>query len=270
MKDPNDMERFHDTCEDTRTESQIVWEEGLLRNNSLLKKWEYNFGKNDFYKFGKKIASILMLMFLWTVFSIIIGNNSIEMLLNAVAVVAVNAGSIWLYRQKEADGKFTVLNTVYIIGCCVFTFVFYRYMDFVFGYFGHAMFLSLYYGVYFISRNTAVIVRLVISGFVIYNLVRYNTDKKAGDVSGAVFSVVSVLTGLIFKFFMPGNFVIYNICICVLIVTTVGGFLLYIWNKNRFMRNVTLAFSFVSLMEVIGSYAVASGIMEKYIESGVF
>lgn len=264
------MERFHDTCEDTRTEEQIIWEEGLLRNNPLLKKWERNFGKNGFYKFGKKISAILMLMFLWTGFSIIIGNNGMEMLLNILAAAAVNAGSIWLYRQKEADGKFTVLNMIYIAGCCVFTFLFYRYMDFVFGYFGHAMFLSLYYGLYFISKNMAVILRIVISAVVIYNLVRYNTDKKAVNVSGAVFSVISILTGFIFKFFMSGNFVIYNICICILIVTAVGGFLLYIWNKNRFMRNVTLGFSFVSLMEVIGSYAVEMGIMEQYIENGVF
>lgn len=270
MKDPYDMERFHDTCDDTRTESQIVWEEGLLRNSALLKKWEYNFGKNGFYKFGKKIGAILMLMLLWTGFSIVIGGLGAKIFLQIAAVAAVNAGSIWLYRQKEADGKFTAVNIIYIAFCCIFTFLFYRYMDFVFGYFGHALFLSLYYGIYFISRNTAVIIRSLVSVFVIYNLLRYNTDKDFAGVLGAGAGMVSVLAGFIFKFFMTENFIVYNICIYAMIVTVIAGFIVYMANKNKFMRNTTLVFSFVSLMEIIGSHAVVSGSMERYIESGVF
>lgn len=275
MNDPYDMERFHDPCDDTRTESQIVWEEGLLRNNTVLKKWRENFGKNDFYKFGKKIASILMIMLFWTGISITAGIGRAEAVLNVIMFTAVNGVSIWLYRSRECDGKFTPLNIAYIFACAVAVIVFYGYFDRFFGYFGHAVFLSFYYGVYFISRNTAVILRVIISAFVIKSILKYNVEKnengkrKRADIADAFCAVCAVLIGPVYKIAAIEIYEVYILSVVLCMSVSFAGFVLYVFNRNRYMRNVCFAFSYISLMEVVGSYAVMSGAMTKYIESGV-
>ena len=96
MGDFNDMERFYDTCNDTRTQKQIMWEDGLYKEGSFKQKWAYNFGKNGFYKFGKKIASFFVLLLLWIVVDEIIPINAFKIIFNISSVVAVNFGSVWL------------------------------------------------------------------------------------------------------------------------------------------------------------------------------
>lgn len=275
MNDPYDMERFHDPCEDTRTESQIVWEEGLLRNNPVFKIWCDNFGKNDFYKFGKKIGAMLMIMLFWTGFSIIVGENGVEAVINVIVFTCVNAVSIWFYRTKEGNGKFTPLNMGYIALCAAACGIFYRYFDVLFGYFGHAILLSFYYGVYFISRNTAVIVRIIISAFIIKNIIMYNIEKnekgkrKWADIAHALCALYAVVIGMVYKLAGAESYGVYIAAAGLCMAAAFMGFVLYVVNKNRYMRNVCFVFAYVSLMEIVGSYAVVSGAMTKYIESGI-
>lgn len=266
----DDMERFYDPCDDGRTNEQILWEEGICREGSLRQKWEYNFGENGFYKFGKKIASILLLAMFWVGISIIVDNCLIRGALQTLFVVFINAASIWLFRQTQAYKGFTKLNVIYIICCTLFTLVFYKYMNSLFGYWGHAVFLSLYYGIYFMSKNVSVIVRIIISLWVIYNAVRYNRGNGIYDTINVILSIAAVVIGFICRYFASYSNVIYYMVLFSIMLIAIVGFLLYVITKNKFMRNIILVFSFISFMEVLGSRAVFTGAMDNYIKNGMW
>lgn len=269
MKDINDMERFYDPCDDTRTQTQIIWEEGIYREGSFRQKWAYNFGKNGFYKFGKKIVAFFTVMIFWIALDSLIPYNGIKIILQALEVAVVNLGSVWLYRQTGTNKEFTRLNIIYVVGCGIFTLIFYKYMDFVFGYMSYGIFLSLYYVTYVISKNISVIVRLVVSVVLIYTSIRYNITKNKEYILSVIFCIISTITGICYRCFAAGNSVIYNISLFIVMISVVFGFLLYIITGNKFLRNVTMLFAFVSLMEILGSNAVATGAMERYINDGV-
>ncbi|MDO4300918.1 MAG: hypothetical protein Q4D26_05950 [Clostridia bacterium] len=266
----NDMESFYDSCNETRTPKQIVWEEGIYKEGSFRQRWAYNFGRNGFYKFGKKIASFFVLMLLWIVIDEVIPFNAVKMVFHTLAVVAVNIGSVWLFRQTCADKKITGLNIIYFVFCGIFAFVFYKYMDFLFGYLGYCLFLSLYYGIYFINKIISPILRLGVSLAVIYNIVRNNIIMDRTEILSSVVSIISIIAGVFYKYFTLGVTDMYYVCLIVVMLVVIMGFILYIRTKNKFLRNVTILFAIISLMEILGSNAVAAGIMEHYIRTGVW
>lgn len=268
MKDINDTERFYDPCDDTRTKSQIIWEEGIYKEGSFRQKWAYNFGKNGFYKFGKKIAAFFTVMLFWVVLESLIPYNIMKIIFQILGVVAVNLGSIWLYRQTCEDKNIAGLNIAYIICCGIFTAVFYKYMNFVFGYMSLGIFLSLYYVIYVTGGNMAFVLRIVISAVLIYNSIRYNLTKSKEDILGVVISVTSIMTGILCKVFGGGNILISNLGLIAVMVSVIIGFLLYMRTGNKFLRNITILFAIISLMEILGSNAAATGAMENYIKNG--
>lgn len=270
MGDFNDMERFYDTCNDTRTQKQIMWEDGLYKEGSFKQKWAYNFGKNGFYKFGKKIASFFVLLLLWIVVDEIIPINACKIIFNISSVVAVNLGSVWLFRQTCDDKNITGLNVIYFVFCGIFTFVFYKYMDFLFGYMGYCLFLSLYYGIYFINRIISPILRMSVSLIMVYNIVRYNIIMDKTEKLSSIISIISIMVGIFYKYLAVGSTKLYYLCLIVVMLIVIFGFILYTKKKNKFLRNVTILFALISLMEILGSNAVATGIMEHYINDGVW
>ncbi len=267
MGEFNDMERFYDTCEDKRTYKQIVWEEGIYKDGSLRQKWAYSFGKNGFYKFGKKIAAFLILMLLWTAFAVIIPNSVVRAVFDVASVAGVNAASVWLYRNTQEDKRLTRLNIAYIAFCVIFAAVFYKYFVFVFEYIGKAVFLSLYYGVYMITGNGAFVVRILISIAVVYCALRYNREK--GNIVSIAISIISVMAGIVYRAIVGDSYGIYCAFAFMIAASACCAFLCYIKNRNRFLRNASLVFCFVSYMEMAGSFAVVTGAMDNYISNGV-
>lgn len=266
----NDMERFYDTCNDTRTQKQIMWEEGVYKEGSFKQKWAYNFGKNGFYKFGKKIASFFVLMLLWIVIDEIIPFNIVKIIFHTSVVVTVNFGSVWLFRQTCVDKRITGLNIIYFGFCGIFTFVFYKYMDFLFGYMGYCLFLSLYYGIYLINKIISPILRIGVSLVMFYNIVRYNIIMDRTDRLSSIISIISIVVGICYKYLIAGINEMYYVCLIVVMFVVIFGFILYTKTKNKFLRNVTILFAIISFMEILGSNAVATGIMEHYINYGVW
>ncbi len=103
-KDMYDMQRFNDPCDDTRTQTQIIWEEGIRKRGSLRYKWECDFGKMDFFKFGRKLTSFFMLILFWTSLTMVVQNVVLRTALQTAAFVCVNAVSIWFYRLLRTKG----------------------------------------------------------------------------------------------------------------------------------------------------------------------
>lgn len=268
--DKNDLERFYDPCDERRTDKQILWEEGVRKEGSFRQRWEYNFGENGFYKFGKKTASILLLAMFWVGISILINNNLAREVLQVLFVAFVNIASIWLFRQTQQYKRLTRFNNIYIICCILFTLVFYKYMNSLFGYWGHAAFLSLYYGIYFMSKYASIIVRIAVSVWIIYNTLRYNLGKEIYDMINVILSISAVAIGFVYKYFAAYSSIVYYVLIFSIMLIAAIGFLLYIKTKNKFMRNTILVFSFISFMEVLGSHAVTTGAMESYIKNGMW
>ena len=62
----------------------------------------------------------------------------------------------------------------------------------------------------------------------------------------------------------------YKASLALTLVTTVLGFCLYIKTRNKTLSNISLVFSLLSFMEIMGRYAVITGVMESYIEKGIF
>lgn len=269
-RDINDLSRFYDTSEDGRTHKQIMWEEGIYKNGSLRQKWAYSFGKNDLYKFGKKISACLCLMLLWLVISITVPFGILKGILQLLSVLAVNAASIWLYRQTCQDKSFTRLNAAYLIFCAVFTLVFYRFMDTFFGSVAHGLFLSFYFGIYTISPFIANALRICIALTALYYILRYNFKGNFFETAHCTAAIISVLTGIIFKTCMAEYTTAYYVCLVIVLLTLISGFILYLKTKNKFLRNIAITFSIISLMEILGSNAVVTGVMERYIEKGIF
>ncbi len=266
-RDINDLSRFYDTSEDNRTQTQIMWEEGIYKEGSLRQKWAYSFGRNGFYKFGKKISACLCLMLLWTVISIVLPLGRLNILPHTIAVALVNTASVWLYRQTCEEKSFTALNKIYILLCIVFTLVFYRYMDFVFGRISESIALSLYYGVFEISPFISRAVMICVCAAALFCIFVRNFTR--GERLFCAISALSVINGAVFMLAGRGES-FYKASLALTLVTTVLGFCLYIKTRNKTLSNISLVFSLLSFMEIMGRYAVITGVMESYIEKGIF
>ncbi len=266
-KDMYDIQRFSDPCDDTRTETQIIWEEGMVKKGSLRYIWESNFGKMDFFKFGKKITSFFMLMLFWTSLHFTVPYIAVQKVLRVLAVVLINAVSIWFYRQT-VDKKFTPLNNIYIMLCIPFTLFFYKYMDFIFYYFGYNVFMSLYFYLYYMNKAAAFTIRLCVSLAVLY-FMRYSLKESITDKINVLTAFFAVSMGIVYSAVGSANILLFNGCIILSMLMVIAAFLLYTKTKDTYIRNVIFIFSFVSLMEVMGRYADMIGIMTEYIENGI-
>lgn len=267
-RDINDLSRFYDTSEDNRTQAQIVWEEGIYKEGSFRQRWAYSFGRNGFYKFGKKIASCLCLMLMWTVISIVLPFGGINIIPHIIAAVLVNTASVWLYRQTCEDKSFTALNKLYILLCIVFTLVFYKYMNFVFGRISESIFLSLYYALFEISPFISRAVLISVCVAALFYIFKQNFTK--GERIFCITAAISVLNGIVFMFIGNDSGLFYKCSLAAAFVTMVLGFCFYIKMGNKTLRNISLVFSVISFMEILGRYAVTTGVMQSYIEKGVF
>ncbi len=266
-KDMYDMQRFSDPCDDTRTETQIIWEEGIDKKGSFRYIWESNFGRMDFFKFGKKAASFFMLMLFWTSLHFIVPDITVRKILQTMAVTVINAVSIWYYRQT-VDKRFTPLNILYIILCIPFSLLLYKYMDFIFYYFGYNIFMSLYFYLYYMNKAAAFVVRLCVSLAVLY-VMRHSLREGMADKINVITAFISVALGVVYGIIGSESVLLYHICIISAMLTTTAAILIYPKTKEPFVRNIILIFSFVSLMEVMGRYAETIGIMADYIENGI-
>lgn len=266
-KDIYDMQRFRDPCEDTRTETQINWEEGIVKKGSLRYMWEDSFGKLDFFKFGKKVASFFMLMLFWTSLHFIAPDITIRKILQVMTVTLINAVSIWFYR-RTVDKRFTAINIVYIILCIPFTLLLYKYMDFIFYYFGYNIFMSLYFYLYYMNKTAAFIVRLCVSLAVLYPM-RYSLRQGISDKLNVLVATIAVAMGVVYGIIGSESTLLYHGCIILSMLMVIAAVLLYTKAKDNFARNIIFIFAFVSLMEVMGRYAEVIGVMGSYIENGI-
>lgn len=263
----SEMEKFHDTCEDTRTIKQISWEEGQRKVGGLRYVWENNFGKSDYYKVGKRLVSILILILLWSSCSILIENYQVRLIFHITSVLLVNLASVWFYRQTLDNKRLTKLNVIYIICCGVITIAFYKYMDFIFNILGRSAFLSFYYWIYYITGFFSILVRIWFSIGVVYIGVR---ECSKGYILNTILAIITVVFGVVYKSILYASEDMYYFSIFLVIVFLVLGMIFYLKNNNKFTRNVILAFSILAFVEILGSHSVYTGDMESYIKNGMW
>ncbi len=267
-RDMYDMQRFNDPCDDTRTQTQIIWEEGIHKRGSLRYKWDSDFGKMDFYKFGRKLTSFFMIILFWTSFTVIVRDTTIRMAFQTAAFTGINAVSIFLYRLTE-DKRYTKLNIAYILLCIPFTLVFYKAMNVIFYYLGFNIYMSLYFFCYYMNRVSALMIRFLLSFIAIYRL-RGSLSKNIFDIVNTALAVVVVLAGPVYNIIGSDSLYIYYGCFVAAMTAVAVAMLLYLKTRDKYARNVILFFAFISIMEVVGSYAELNGTMAEYVAEGIW
>ncbi len=267
-KDIYDMQRFNDPCDDTRTQTQIIWEEGIHKRGSLRYKWDKDFGKMDFYKFGRKLTSFFMIVLFWTSFTVTVHNTTLRAVLQAGTFTVVNAVSIWFYRLTQ-DKRYTKLNIAYILLCIPFALVFYRSLDLIFYYLGFNIYMSLYFFCYYMNRVPALMIRFLLSFTAIYRL-RGSISKNPFDIVNTALAVITVLAGPLYNIIGSDSISLYYGGFIFAMAAVVAAMLLYIKTRDKYARNVILFFAFISAMEIVGSYAEITGTMAEYAADGIW
>lgn len=267
-KDMYDIQRFSDPCDDTRTQTQIIWEEGIHKRGSLRYKWDCDFGKMDFYKLGRKLTSFFMIILFWTSFTVIVQNNALRIALQTAAFTGINAVSIWFYRLTE-NKRYTKLNIAYILLCIPFTLVFYKFFNIIFYYLGFNIYMSLYFFCYYMNRVPALMIRFLLSFTAIYRL-RGSVSRSPFDIVNTALAAASVLAGPLYNIIGSDSTALYYGCFIGAMTLVVAALLLYIKTGDKYARNVILFFAFISVMEVVGSYAEITGTMSEYAAEGIW
>lgn len=257
-RDISDNQRFNDTSNDIRTEKQILWEDGIVKQGSIKAKLIDSFGRNDLSKLGRKLMALLMSILLWVCIAILVPVGILRIVLQCLCVCGVAYCEQYMFRYKH---KLTRINIAYILIVTILSFVIYKAFNFLMWEIGYAVMLSSYHFMYTMIKGVAYAIRIVIMAYASYRIFRVEADTKYEKLSAIVF-VISMLLGIIFRFLH-----IYSLFIAVAVILTVLAFVLYTRSENKFIFKLTLVFIFWSVIEIIGYNAVMNGAMVDFMEN---
>ncbi len=243
----DDMDRFYDPCSENRTEKQILWEEGIYKDGSLRSRLADSFGRNDISKLGRKTATALMAVLLWNLVGMVTGDAGIVKMIFQCGCVTLTAfAEMWDYRGKD----FTPFNWGYIVLLAVLSSAFYNFFDFLFGGWGYSVIVGAYIFLYTISPAFGIAIRIITAIAAIVAIIKCYSENKY-TVIAKLMCVFSIFMGIPMFFFI-GNEIVIDVAMIVVIIFVFAVFLLNISAKSNFIRNMTFAFTFYAMVDVIG------------------